>query len=575
MNNNEIKGDNLSKSSFINKKQANSQNINNENAQLNKNNKTKENFEVEQEDKEEEKSSCCLINIFNCVNKNLLESRQVSPFALTIFTIIGVLINLMVFVSSLIYSTIDFNPKTPYFYELMYNWDSAPIKDIDKDDITTSEPNTDWYDFKKWGTTNLKLSNIDTNYNLTLYNSVNKIGKICGKDSIGNDLYFDDSSDCPINDIYIDGSGSGKTDSYKNVQLSTGKYLHYTREKTDGTVYVQLLIKGEGAYCENQVFENHDDDVCYYMDNCYVNKSLYNITDCYQMGLYEKIDTCVYKDFVSDNELTEKGEFYKDDDQVTLNARGWIGIDGKYLKYLNKTMNYYEDIVVEYKWQLLMTIVSLAKTAFITLNNHFEWIKPWNLFLLIVNAIITIVIFSIEITQKSDVVKMVRAYYYLYNFIYDYLNKNIEKDYPPLEKKGFVRFYYNLLEIGYIVKLVAEICSWIDWLKFCDKCTCTCKNCDNRDCVKCKNSKCIINNVKCSCDCEKCKKNDCFMCDGASDSREIKNLFLKKRCDIFLKFFKNGWLGFKLITGILIVFIVFRVIFAYYIVKNDDMSFVD
>jgi hypothetical protein len=310
------------------------------------------------------------------------------------------------------------------------------------------------------------------------------------------------------------------------------------------------------------------------MDNCYVNKTLYNLTDCYQMDLYKMIDQCPYSEFSSENGLID-GAFYQGSDQVTLNGREWIGIEGKYLKYINKSINYYEDVVVEFKWQTIMTIVSLAKTVFITLNNHFEWIKPWNIYLLIVNGIITIVIFSIEITQKSDVVKMVRAYYYLYNFIYDYLNKNIERDYPPLEKKGFVRFYYNLLEIGYIVKLVAEICSWIDWLKYCDKCNCKCKYCENRECVKCRGNDCVIHGVKCTCDCEKCKKDDCFMCEGASGSREIKNLMLKRRCEVFMKFFKNGWKGFLYITGILLIFIVFVIIFIYMIVKNDDMTLVD
>ena len=346
MSNNELKSDNLTKSAFTSNNQAISQNGNNENVQLNKNNKSQENFEVAEKDKEEEKSSCCLINIFNCVNKNLLESRQVSPFALTIFTIIGVVINLLVFASSLIYSTIDFNPKTPYFYELMSNWDSKPISKIEKIDATGS--NTDWYNFKKWGNINLKLSYVDTNYNLTLYNSVNKKGKICGKDSIGNNLYFDESKDCPINYMYIDDSSASETDyTYTTIDLSNGKYLHYTKDKTDGNIYVELLIKGEADYCENQVFENHD-DVCYYMDNCYVNKTLYNLTDCYQMDLYKMIDQCPYSEFSSENGLID-GAFYKGSDQVTLNGREWIGIEGKYLKYINKSINYYEYIVVEYK----------------------------------------------------------------------------------------------------------------------------------------------------------------------------------------------------------------------------------
>ena len=95
--------------------------------------------------------------------------------------------------------------------------------------------------------------------------------------------------------------------------------------------------------------------------------------------------------FLSDNNLIEENENYLDSDIVSLNARGWIGIDPDYISYLNRTINYYEDIEVEYKWQLGLTIISILKTVFITLNNHFEWIKPWHMVLLGVNIVITFV----------------------------------------------------------------------------------------------------------------------------------------------------------------------------------------
>ena len=53
----------------------------------------------------------------------------------------------MVFFSSLIYSSIDLNPKTPYFYELMKNWGlgSFTMNIIsDKNIITIPE----WYILK-------------------------------------------------------------------------------------------------------------------------------------------------------------------------------------------------------------------------------------------------------------------------------------------------------------------------------------------------------------------------------------------------------------------------------------------
>ena len=568
INNDELKNENMAKSAFTNNNQG--MDPNNENYKLNQRNKSQDELDPAENEKEEEKS--CFKSI-----TSILDTRLVSPFALTVFTIIGILINVIVFVSSLIYSSIDMNPKTPYFYELMTNWASGPIFNIT--DPTSITGNTDWHNIDwdnltttAWEGKKFKINYIDTNYNLTLHISDKKDGKKCGVDSIGNELYFNNTDKCPINDIIIDSSNTPPNTqyNYETIPLDNGKYLHYTNEKTNGTIIVQFVIKGEKDVCENNIFDTIN-DICYYLDNCYANSSLYNISDCYQMGLYTKLDSMKLENFIQDNGLTGvTQDYYNNNDEVSLNVRGWVGIDTDYLKYLNRTVDYYEDVEVEYKWQLLMTIVSIVKTVFFTLNNHFEWIRPWNMILLLVNVVITVVIFSIEITKKQEVVKAVRAYYYLYNYIY----KNLVEDYPPLEKKTFVEFYYIVLEVGYIVKLVSEICSWIDWYKFCDKCTCNCDKCQDRYCIKCKGDKCIIHGVNCSCDCEKCKKNDCFLCEG-SGSRELKNVFLKKRCDIYLKFSVNGWKSYKIITGALYVFLIFMVVYVCaFIFLDDQLSFV-
>ena len=143
----------------------------------------------------------------------------------------------MVFISSLIYSSIDLNPKTPYFYELMNNWGSGPFTMnivSDKNIIT----NLEWYNFKRWEGTNFKLSNFNTNYNLTLFNSINKKGIKCGKDSIGNDLYFN-GNDCPINDIIINGQSTYINNgiSYNTIALNHNKYFYYTNTNINGNIY--------------------------------------------------------------------------------------------------------------------------------------------------------------------------------------------------------------------------------------------------------------------------------------------------------------------------------------------------
>ena len=106
-NNTDYRNENIAKSAFSNNNQGEQ---NNENNKLNQKNKSQEEFEPVEKDKEEKEEKSCFKSI-----TSILETRQVSPFALTVFTIIGILINVIVFVSSLIYSSIDLNPKTPYF----------------------------------------------------------------------------------------------------------------------------------------------------------------------------------------------------------------------------------------------------------------------------------------------------------------------------------------------------------------------------------------------------------------------------------------------------------------------------
>ena len=123
------------------------------------------------EKEKDTKSPCCLIKIYNYIYSHFLESRLVSPFALTILTLVNLLINLIIFVCSLICPSIV--PRTPYYHELMNNWFSRPISGIvvkyDTNDITE---NYDWYKFKRWEGRNFQLNYLDTNYNLTLFNSL-------------------------------------------------------------------------------------------------------------------------------------------------------------------------------------------------------------------------------------------------------------------------------------------------------------------------------------------------------------------------------------------------------------------
>ena len=66
-----------------------------------------------------------------------------------------------------------------------------------------------------------------------------KNGKICGKDSFGNNLYFPYFIDCPINRIFISDKNENLT-GYQKLKLNNSKYLYYTNESTEGYLFIDL-----------------------------------------------------------------------------------------------------------------------------------------------------------------------------------------------------------------------------------------------------------------------------------------------------------------------------------------------
>ena len=115
-----------------------------------------------------------------------------------------------------------------YYDNLMYNWNTNPIKSIELSDtkdyeigrIKTKKRD---YPFYKWRGKYFKIEKIKNLNYLNIYKNEN--GKICGKDSYGNDLYFPNDIECPINDIIIDNNNKNY-EGYKEIQLDNCKSLY-------------------------------------------------------------------------------------------------------------------------------------------------------------------------------------------------------------------------------------------------------------------------------------------------------------------------------------------------------------
>ena len=66
-------------------------------------------------------------------------------------------------------------------------------------------------------------------------------GKICGKDNYGNDLYFPNNVECPINEIYFSESNED-IPGYTKIELNNGTFLYYTNQSVNGKIVADLKI---------------------------------------------------------------------------------------------------------------------------------------------------------------------------------------------------------------------------------------------------------------------------------------------------------------------------------------------
>ena len=94
----------------------------------------------------------------------------------------------------------------------------------------------------RWKGFGLELERLkDFNY-INIYSSNNS--KLCGKDNLGNNLFFPENIDCPINDIFISKKNENFP-GYTSFQLDNNNYLYYTNQTTKGKLLIDFRISSE------------------------------------------------------------------------------------------------------------------------------------------------------------------------------------------------------------------------------------------------------------------------------------------------------------------------------------------
>ena len=197
---------------------------------------------------------------------------------------------------------------------MIYNWNSNPIKSIklieeNKNinyELAKIKTNKDKYSFYSWRNKYFKIEKLtDYDYN-NIY--IKEKGKLCGKDSNGNNLYFPENLDCPINAILIIDYDSNFPGIAK-LKINENYFLYYTNINFEGKILVdikttsskglQLNLEKDNDICESFLSLNKN----IFKNNKEKCSSFTNFTKNVSLSNYLEIDTWKYKNFINKKEL--------------------------------------------------------------------------------------------------------------------------------------------------------------------------------------------------------------------------------------------------------------------------------
>ena len=150
------------------------------------------------------------------------------------------------FSTKLVFHILDIVNELKIFHildNIMYNWEINPIFDI-KLNKTKKSSNSVF----KWKGSLLELDREE--YYDYLHINDDDYKKLCGKDSLGNNLYYPDFMKCPINDIFILKYEKDIKD-YNRLKFDDNSYLYFTNKKTDGKILIDFRISSDSKIALN------------------------------------------------------------------------------------------------------------------------------------------------------------------------------------------------------------------------------------------------------------------------------------------------------------------------------------
>ena len=302
---------------------------------------------------------------------------------------------LPLYISYVVFFIVDIindNKISKYYSYFKYNWETNPITSIklssNKDyEIGKIIRNEGEYRFYEWKSTFFHIEKLKGFNYYNIYKKEN--GKLCGKDSFGNDLYFPEDIECPINDIIVTNKTYSFLVDYNKIPLGKNKeYLYYTNKRIDKNIIVDIKINYE------KLVLNFDkaNDLC----DCLADFECKDYNKYYLGKFYNKIDSLYPDDFFSDN-TNENGLKFYSYRKIGLNSISYLGIDSDIIKErgkisgFSKNMKLFNIMIICKYISLVISIITI-----ITINT-FLLLKQNNKKQFIISLFLLILIIGIDI----------------------------------------------------------------------------------------------------------------------------------------------------------------------------------
>ena len=185
--------------------------------------------------------------------------------------------------------------------------------------------------------------------------------KKCGVDNQGNELYFRENDECPINYVTISNKQPilDGVINYKSIVIDGEQKLFYTNEYTNGRILIDFRISDINGPCLNKKKNN---EICsFYIEKCNLKKKDFICASYKSDNGFSVLDIETFNQLVYDNDMNTN-YYYDSSNIVYLYSETYIGYSsrGKELETAQKQSGKIYNIKNYSKRKNIFLIISMS-----------------------------------------------------------------------------------------------------------------------------------------------------------------------------------------------------------------------